>query len=810
MWTEYENSSVTGTSISAREGAALASADTVTLTDFYHQVTGATPVNNFEFNGNVTGIHVIRPTGAFPIGTGGNISGAPATATVDALMLFLNDGDAFRYIGGAADTGAATSVLGRSVNSSGIRGNIAATANNTMLRRVEDVLGFGDMPTYNPEDFAGATPRLKIQAAIDAAEAAGGGRVAFTRDYTVSTTDGHADATQAVSIIIDDSNIVFDGQGHTLTFATGAINRMFIIRNTADVTLCNLNMVNTASGTVDSLLCIQDSSRVTVTRCSFWAPDFGVSITEDTSLRGDLTSGSPIVANVRNISRWAVGHQIAGNGIGNGSTTVTISAIDTVARTMTMQSGGVAHNATVTDADTILFHRTSGGCNDVTISECYFKDCGTNGVQQFPKAASYNIRIIGNTFHNSGLVAAEGSAIKCGQATYNSLVANNTIRGGRTAIAAVNYHSVLVVGNIIQDVAGYALGAGLSEHADYAADYGSALFVGNIASWTGVPDVAARGIDLNGGTFISGATITNGPVVFRGNAFFRPNIGFLLRPLAAITGVVLDNNLFYNQQTVSTADAASGGAPSGLFLTNNITRNTDSTKTVTWRIEGNAISPTITGNHFYGCAASSLRYDASDVLITDNRFIEGNPAGAGSAAAIHALTAADVVTSRIYRNTLDNRSTSPGYAYLIENSTATATTIINRGNIVPAGTTELRTSSRSADHASIRLTAQAAAIGSTVLMTAPPAGVYRINFFHEITRAATTSSATQLTIGSTSAAAQTDLGTNLNTNVLGAKSADSITIEVVSGDITYSTSYASVGATTMQYRLSINVERLYT
>jgi hypothetical protein len=107
-WTEVESGSSAGTGspIHGAQGATLASAATVALTDSYHVISGTTQVNTFTFSGAPQGMVVIRPSGAFPIGTSGNILHAPASATVDRHMLFWYDGTSFYFVG--AITGALT------------------------------------------------------------------------------------------------------------------------------------------------------------------------------------------------------------------------------------------------------------------------------------------------------------------------------------------------------------------------------------------------------------------------------------------------------------------------------------------------------------------------------------------------------------------------------------------------------------------------------------------------------------------------------------------------------------------------------
>lgn len=108
----------------------------------------------------------------------------------------------------------------------------------------------------------------------------------------------------------------------------------------------------------------------------------------------------------------------------------------------------------------------------------------------------------------------------------------------------------------------------------------------------------------------------------------------------------------------------------------------------------------------------------------------------------------------------------------------------------------------------VSLTAQEAAIATTNLLTAPTPGMYRVAYYHEVTQAATTSSATQITLGWTSAAAQTFAGTTLNTNTVGNFTPNVRIVRISSGDLTYAVSYSSSGATPMQFAIYVTVERL--
>lgn len=110
---------------------------------------------------------------------------------------------------------------------------------------------------------------------------------------------------------------------------------------------------------------------------------------------------------------------------------------------------------------------------------------------------------------------------------------------------------------------------------------------------------------------------------------------------------------------------------------------------------------------------------------------------------------------------------------------------------------------------SVGLSAQAASIPTTDIATFP-AGLYRVGYSLRITQAATTSSSAQLTIGWTSHSVScSQTFPALTGNTTASQSSDQIVVNVdASTPITYSVTYASVGATPMQFALSIFVEEL--
>jgi len=99
---------------------------------------------------------------------------------------------------------------------------------------------------------------------------------------------------------------------------------------------------------------------------------------------------------------------------------------------------------------------------------------------------------------------------------------------------------------------------------------------------------------------------------------------------------------------------------------------------------------------------------------------------------------------------------------------------------------------------------------ATVDMLTPrlSGGLYRYSYSIRETRAATASSALQLTLGWTSnSTPQTFVGTNLTGNSLSTQDNRSQLIHVDDGTtVSYSTAYTSVGPTTMTYDLNLTLD----
>ena len=104
---------------------------------------------------------------------------------------------------------------------------------------------------------------------------------------------------------------------------------------------------------------------------------------------------------------------------------------------------------------------------------------------------------------------------------------------------------------------------------------------------------------------------------------------------------------------------------------------------------------------------------------------------------------------------------------------------------------------------STTLTGQAASIGATAFGDALPAGLYRVEYHMRVTQAATVSSSLTFTVSWTDGGvAQSYSWAAMTGNTTATAQSAATLVHVDPGSsVSYATSYASAGATPMQYRL---------
>lgn len=111
----------------------------------------------------------------------------------------------------------------------------------------------------------------------------------------------------------------------------------------------------------------------------------------------------------------------------------------------------------------------------------------------------------------------------------------------------------------------------------------------------------------------------------------------------------------------------------------------------------------------------------------------------------------------------------------------------------------------------VSATTQSASIGTTAIPTSTlSAGLYRVSYYARITRAATVSSSLIVTIGWTeSGVSLLQSGAAITGNTTFSLQNATWFIQIDnSSPITYATTYASVGGTTMQYKLVVALEAI--
>ncbi len=109
------------------------------------------------------------------------------------------------------------------------------------------------------------------------------------------------------------------------------------------------------------------------------------------------------------------------------------------------------------------------------------------------------------------------------------------------------------------------------------------------------------------------------------------------------------------------------------------------------------------------------------------------------------------------------------------------------------------------------LTAQTASIGATALDTGSlDPGVYRTSYTARVTTAATTSSSLTVTLGWTDGGvAQSQSGAAMTGNTTATAQNGTVLMHIDEAtNITYATTYASSGATAMQYSLYVLAEQI--
>lgn len=111
---------------------------------------------------------------------------------------------------------------------------------------------------------------------------------------------------------------------------------------------------------------------------------------------------------------------------------------------------------------------------------------------------------------------------------------------------------------------------------------------------------------------------------------------------------------------------------------------------------------------------------------------------------------------------------------------------------------------------STHLTAQNTSLTTTTALTVPETGIYRLSYTARITQAATVSSSLTVTLGWTdTGVACSQAGAAMTGNTTTTVQSGSVVVYADAGSpVTYSTTRASVGATSMTYALAVLIEQV--
>jgi hypothetical protein len=136
---------------------------------------------------------------------------------------------------------------------------------------------------------------------------------------------------------------------------------------------------------------------------------------------------------------------------------------------------------------------------------------------------------------------------------------------------------------------------------------------------------------------------------------------------------------------------------------------------------------------------------------------------------------------------------------------------VSGGVVAPAFRSLVAGDIIAAESASVNLATQGAAVGATSLV-ASPNGLYRVSYYLVVTRAASSSSAVQLSVTGFDSIVGviTQSSANVTGNVPGNSFASGsfVVFALPGAALAFSTSYSSVGATAMQYALRLAVEQV--
>lgn len=139
-----------------------------------------------------------------------------------------------------------------------------------------------------------------------------------------------------------------------------------------------------------------------------------------------------------------------------------VHVLETVA---TEAAGAAVTIAKVNNVTLIVWVATA--CNDITIMQNRILNIGRVGIEGFGKVLSYNHTIQQNYVYNCGNLTGTGAGIKAGQGVVGAKIVNNHVAHCANGLAAVNWETMLLLGNQIENCQAYGIAATASRHPMY-------------------------------------------------------------------------------------------------------------------------------------------------------------------------------------------------------------------------------------------------------------------------------------------------------------------------------------------------------
>lgn len=139
------------------QGAQLTAADSITITDGFHEVVGSTTINTINGGEADTALILYRPTGAtWALGSSGNVKATSSTATERCILLFTPDGTTWYGLNDGVSVDSADSYI-----------TVTESAGTYTVDFNPSVIGFADL-SGTCAVAQGGTGQTSVTAAFDA------------------------------------------------------------------------------------------------------------------------------------------------------------------------------------------------------------------------------------------------------------------------------------------------------------------------------------------------------------------------------------------------------------------------------------------------------------------------------------------------------------------------------------------------------------------------------------------------------------------------------------------------------------------